>query len=132
MASSLTRSTVTRLYKDILRQHRFALPPKHRELGDRYVRSVFVTGLQQLALKRKTVRVRVYTWYTCAVMKRKNVCTAVVILDLHLQPVRPVSIMVWTNFPLLLCTNSRLTYLVALPEQQQHSVQSVESLSDVR
>ena len=29
-----------RLYKDILRQHRFALPPKHRELGDRYVRQV--------------------------------------------------------------------------------------------
>ncbi|CAM9368900.1 unnamed protein product [Hapterophycus canaliculatus] len=41
MASSLSKSTVIRLYKDILRQHRFALPPKHRELGDRYVRSEF-------------------------------------------------------------------------------------------
>eukprot|EP00903_Cladosiphon_okamuranus_P014821 g13726.t1 len=41
MASGPARSSVLRLYKDILRQHRFALPPKHRELGDRYVRSEF-------------------------------------------------------------------------------------------
>ncbi|CAB1105027.1 unnamed protein product [Ectocarpus sp. CCAP 1310/34] len=42
MASHVIRaSAVKRLYKDILRQHRFALPPKHRELGDRYVRSEF-------------------------------------------------------------------------------------------
>lgn len=33
--------SVLRLYKEILRQHRYALPPKHRELGDRYVRSEF-------------------------------------------------------------------------------------------
>ncbi|CAM9945699.1 unnamed protein product [Pylaiella littoralis] len=37
----MASTAVTRLYKDILRQHRFALPPKHRELGDRYVRSEF-------------------------------------------------------------------------------------------
>lgn len=47
MSSSVTRSTAKRLYKDILRQHRFALPPKHRELGDRYVRSV-IAFLQYL------------------------------------------------------------------------------------
>lgn len=40
MSSNHTRLSVMRLYKDILRQHRFALPPKHRELGDRYVRRV--------------------------------------------------------------------------------------------
>eukprot|EP00752_Nemacystus_decipiens_P014808 g13182.t1 len=41
MAYGPARSSVIRLYKDILRQHRFALPPKQRELGDRYVRSEF-------------------------------------------------------------------------------------------
>ncbi|CAM9989018.1 unnamed protein product [Laminaria digitata] len=41
MASGGARLSMIRLYKDILRQHRFALPPKHRELGDRYVRSEF-------------------------------------------------------------------------------------------
>lgn len=38
--ANIARSTVLRLYRDILREHRFALPPQHRELGDRYVRQV--------------------------------------------------------------------------------------------
>ncbi|CAM9790436.1 unnamed protein product [Ascophyllum nodosum] len=41
MSSHNVRQASLRLYKDILRQHRYSLPRRHRELGDRYVRSEF-------------------------------------------------------------------------------------------